>query len=139
MLYSDICAVLCCLTCVVPLSFCIDVMHTHTHTHLPSLCSFKFIEPDIEWRNSDAGSEMLRSTDTFNDKGNDDSTQYPGEEFVCLFVFCLLLSAHNWTAVWLTRSKISHSVIANAPYVHTTPHISCLIFLLLSELFHDCR
>lgn len=37
---------------------------------------FKFIEPDIEWRNSDAGSEMLRSTDNFN-SDNDDSSQYP--------------------------------------------------------------
>lgn len=34
---------------------------------------FKFIEPDIEWRNSDAGSEMLRSTDTFNERPDDDT------------------------------------------------------------------
>jgi hypothetical protein len=36
------------------------------------ICRFKFIEPDIEWRNSDAGSEMLRSTDTFNERPGDD-------------------------------------------------------------------
>lgn len=32
---------------------------------------FKFIEPDIEWRNSDAGSEMLRSTDNLSDTKED--------------------------------------------------------------------
>ena len=39
---------------------------------------FKFIEPDIEWRNSDAGSEMLRSTDNFSDH-KEDSAHFSGD------------------------------------------------------------
>mmetsp|Transcript_27981 Transcript_27981/g.47271 ORF Transcript_27981/g.47271 Transcript_27981/m.47271 type:complete len:408 (+) Transcript_27981:107-1330(+) len=43
---------------------------------------FKFIEPDIEWRNSDAGSEMLRSTDTFNERPGDDNSDKMSDDRV---------------------------------------------------------
>jgi hypothetical protein len=50
--------------------------HVHAYCLMPYV-RFKFIEPDIEWRNSDAGSEMLRSTDNFNNS-TDDSGHFSG-------------------------------------------------------------